>query len=142
MDEDTNAEPAEGDLVTTDGVHFLRRGELVFTVQVREAPRKIGERGVKWRDADIDEVTPSAAWGQLERWMHKRRIRGANVWRVDEEAGEYVLMERPARHRRQSAAARAKYLLAVAAAERKYGDERDDWPDHVARQIQRLSERR
>src|SRR4051812_47532853 len=120
-----NGEFEDGDLVTTDRVHFERRGRLVLTIQARVPPRAIGEPGVKWRDADLDEVSESATWAQVERFLRKKRLR-VNVWLLDAR-GDYELMRRPARHRRQTARARARLLLAVAAAERRYGEDHEHW---------------
>ena len=140
--------PEAGDLVSEDRVHFCRNGQLVLTIQVRIPPSRIGERGTRTRDADEGEVTPSAMWRQLDAFMHKNRI-SARVWLLDE-AGDATPLSPPKRVRKQSPQAYARHRIAIAAAERRYGDDgpvldggaHAHWPAHVQRMIRRLAERR
>ena len=85
-----------GDLTTEDRLNFYRHGGgHVLTLQVREPPRHVGERGTRTRDAEAGEVSDSAMWRQLGAHMDKEKF-WPNVWFISDH-GNAHLMQRPKR---------------------------------------------
>jgi hypothetical protein len=148
--DDDFSEPSEGDLTTEDHVHFYQHGRLALTLQVRQPPSHVGERGTRSRDAREGELSEAAMWRQLEAHM-KREGFAPNVWFISDH-GNAHLMSRPKRKNYRAEKKRQmverQVQRVIAAAERKYGTYEhgsliaggfySHWPEPVKNKIRKL----
>lgn len=143
------SEPQEDDLVTEDHIHFYQSGHLALTMQVREPPRHVGERGMRVHDA-TEPLSDTAMWRQLDAFMKKQNFY-PSVWFISDHGNAHLLQRPKRKNYRAEKKQKLRKQLAeqiIERASKKYGTYEhgsliaggfySHWPESVKNKIRKL----
>lgn len=81
-------EPEEGDLITSDHIHFYQYRKLVLTIKAKERGKKFGE----WIETN-GPASGKVMWKKIEEYMKQDRF-WPNVWFISDRGNAHLMIKK------------------------------------------------